>query len=87
MNIIPDLYGRKYRRSSGLNIVAFDIHRDSTLKELKLLQLVGHGGRPRGENSDWDCFRSSIQTTIKYLKLCGSEKERNNIKAFTSVAI
>ena len=48
------------------------------------MQLAGHGGRPRGEISDWDCFPSSVQTTIKYLELSGSERERNNRKAFTS---
>ena len=42
----------KSRRISGLDIVALDIPRDSTSKELKLLQLGGRGARPRGEISD-----------------------------------
>jgi len=46
----------------------------------------GHGGRPRGEISEWDHFPTSVQTTLQYLKLSGSERERNNRKAFTSVA-
>ena len=46
----------------------------------------GHGGRPRGKISEWDHFPTSVQTTLQYLKLSGSERERNNRKAFTSVA-
>ena len=46
----------------------------------------GHGGRPRGEVSEWDHFSTSVKTTLQYLKLSGSERERNNRKAFTSVA-
>ena len=49
------------------------------------MQLGGHGGRPRGEISEWDHFPTSIQTTLQYLKLSGSERERNNRKVFTSV--
>ena len=77
---------RKARRSSVLSIVAFDNPLGSTSKELKSLQLGGHGGRPRGEVSEWDHFLTSVKTTLQYLKLSGSERERNNRKAFTSVA-
>ena len=50
------------------------------------MQLEGHGGRPRGEISEWDHFPTSIETTLQYLKLSGSEREGNNRKVFTSVA-
>ena len=46
----------------------------------------GHGGRPRGEISEWDHFPTYVQSTLQYLKWRGSERERNNKKAFTSVA-
>ena len=46
----------------------------------------GHGCRHRGEISEWDHFPTSIQTALQYLKLSGSERERNDRKAFTSVA-
>ena len=55
---------RKSRRRSGMDIVALDILRDSTSKELKLLQLGGRGGRSRGEISEWDHFPTSVQTTL-----------------------
>ena len=87
-NIKPNgsIAERKSRRSSGLNSIALDIPRDSISKELKLLQLGRCGGRPRGKINDWDYFPSSVQTTIKCLKLSGNEIERNNRNAFTSVA-
>ena len=67
---------RKSRRTSGQNIVALDNKFDSTSKELKLLQMGGHGGRPRGEISEWDHFPTSVQTTLQYLKLSDSEIEK-----------
>ena len=77
---------RKSRRSSGQNIVALDNPINSTSKELKLLQMEGNGDRHKGEISEWDHFPTSVQTTLQYLKLSGSERERTNRKAFTSVA-
>ena len=76
---------RKSRRSSGQNIVTLDNSLDSTSKELKLLQMEGNGGRHRGEISEWNHFPTSVQTTLQYLKLSGSEREGNNRKVFTSV--
>ena len=55
---------RKSRRSSGQNSVALDCPLKSTSKELKLLQLGGHGGRPRGEISEWVHFPTYVQSTL-----------------------
>ena len=59
-----DIAERKSRRRSGMDIIALDIPRDSTSKELKLLQLGGRGGQPRGGISEWDHFPTSVQTTL-----------------------
>ena len=68
-------------------IIAEDSPLGSTSKELKLLQMGGHGGRPRGEISEWDYFSSPSEQTrmIENLKLSDNERERNNRKAFTSI--
>ena len=55
---------RKSKKSSGLSIVSLDNPLDSTSKELKLLQMGGHDGRPRGEVSEWNHFPTSVKTTL-----------------------
>ena len=70
---------RKSRKSSGQNIFALD-------KGTEFIAAGEHGGRPWGEISEWDHFLTSVQTTLQYLKLCGSERERYDRTTFTFVA-
>ena len=68
----------KSRRDSGLDSIAEDSALYSTSEELKLLQMGGHGGKPRDEISEWNCFPSTSEQTrmIDNLKFSDSEREK-----------